>query len=100
MYLRTGGSAVRISAAEGSAASERDSAARRLHDTVGRARLSHHRIRRVRLLTVNARRDIFDRRCPDAIYDLSVSRASGLIDKSPAMLAKSESNAIHASCLS
>lgn len=71
MCFRIGGSTIRVSVAEGGATSERDSAAGGLHDTAGRARLSHHRIRRIRFLTVSTRRDIFDRRCPDAIYDLS-----------------------------
>lgn len=80
MCFRISRSTIRVPVTEGGAASERDSAAGRLHDTAGSARLSHHRIRRIRLLTVS---DIFDRRCPDAIYDLTVSQASGLIDKSP-----------------
>lgn len=80
--LRAGGSAVRIPAVKGSAASERDPTAGRLHDAIGRARLPHHRIRRIRLFTVSMRRDIFDD-CPDVMYSPSVSRASGLIDKSP-----------------
>jgi len=96
--LWTDRSAVRISTVEGGAASERDSTARRLHDTAGRARLSHHRIRRIRLLTVSTRRDIFDRRYPDTIYGLSVSRTSGLIDKGLATPAGSESTRLRHAC--
>lgn len=67
MRVRAGGFAVRISAPEGSAASECDPAAGGVHDPARRTRLPYHRIRRIRLLTVSTRRDIFDR-CPGTIY--------------------------------
>lgn len=81
MCFRVGGFAVRIPAAERSTASERDPTTGCLHDTSRRAGLPHHRIRRIRIFTVSMHRDIFDV-CPDVMYGPSVSRGSGLIDKS------------------
>lgn len=56
----TDGSAVWISVAERSTASERNPIAGRLHNATRRACLSHHRIRWIRLFTVSMYHDMFD----------------------------------------
>jgi len=93
--LRAGWSAVRVSAAEGGAASERDPAAGSLYDAAWCACLPHHRIRRIRLFAVSKRRDIFDRR-PDDIYGPSVPRTPTLLSISPAVSTGSKSTPIPA----